>query len=206
MSGINPATGCGIKGPDCEHRNWGPLIGVFAFLYVIFSPTNAVATGTYCAVAEKTADGFVSLRVGPGVSYPLLATVVPRDLLWIDTGRCREFMGREFCDPTGKWVFVEKVFSIGGTNSAQGWINSKLVRQVACEEETVEAGQQIYFPCRNMNDGRFLVDGPDWAKKMSSLGYKKDMGYKLLKFTENVPERPNEWTNGVCLFEIVESE
>ena len=46
---------------------------------------------------------------------------------------------------------------------------------------TVEAAQQIYFPCRNMNDGRFLVHGPDWAKKMMSLGYKKDMGYKVLK-------------------------
>ena len=107
-------------------------IGDTAIILFALAHTPAQATETYCAVTEKAEDGFVSLRVGPSTSYRAVSRVMPSDLLWVDTGTCRDFEGAELCDPTGRWVFVEKVFSLNERlteHSAQGWINSHLIRQ-----------------------------------------------------------------------------
>lgn len=63
-----------------------------------------------------------------------------------------------------------------------------------------EAGQTTSFPCRNMGDGRYLVDGPDFAAMTKTLGYRETPSYKVLKFTKK--RSPDGWTNGICLFEL----
>ena len=106
-------------------------------LAIALAPTSAQATETWCAVTEKTADGFVNLRVGPGASYRIIAQVFPSDLLLIDTAPCREFEGTELCDQSGAWVFVEGVATLNQRSrgeSFQGWINSHFIRQVACDD------------------------------------------------------------------------
>jgi len=63
-----------------------------------------------------------------------------------------------------------------------------------------DAGQKTSFPCRNMGDGRFLVDGPNYSAMTRSLGYDAPPAYKVLKFTRKASE--DGWTNGICLFEL----
>lgn len=112
------------------------------FGYVIISlflacANSAGATGTYCAVTERTDDGYVSLRSGPGVRYQTVAELLPSDYLWIDTGECRDTHGSLLCDHSKKWVFVEKLFSLSGNTSASqtvGWVNSRFIRVVACSD------------------------------------------------------------------------
>lgn len=105
------------------------ILIVAAFLITTAAPASA--TGTYCAVAEKTPDGYVALREGPGVSYTRVAKLFPTAMLEIDTGTCREFIGRKLCDPSREWVFVEGVSS---NANHQGWAFSKLLRPIACDD------------------------------------------------------------------------
>lgn len=78
------------------------------------------------------------------------------------------------------------------------------------------AGQKIHFPCmKNKDDGRVLVDGPDYDRKLAALGYKKskdkwgavgyNVGYKVLGFekVKDDPSLPKLWMEGVCHFELV---
>ena len=95
----------------------------------------AKATDSWCAVPEKTPDGFISLRSGPGTQHAIVGRVVPSDSLLIDTGRCREAFGRQHCDESGKWGFVEVVYNLGKEQTTQsGWINTHHVRQIACAD------------------------------------------------------------------------
>jgi hypothetical protein len=94
-----------------------------------FMPSHpAFATNTFCAVIEKTADGFVNLREGPGSQHKIVGKVLPSNLLWVATEQCRSDFGQELCDPTGRWVFVERVFSLTPAPSSpyKGWINNSL--------------------------------------------------------------------------------
>jgi hypothetical protein len=94
------------------------------------------STATFCAVTERTSDGYVSLREGPTPQNRKLGEVLPSNLLIMATEQCRSDFGTQQCDPTGRWIFVEKVFPIGHHGSAQkGWILASLTRQIAYEGE-----------------------------------------------------------------------
>lgn len=43
---------------------------LLALMSIGLANTQAQATQTWCAVTEKSSDGFVAVRLGPGVSYP----------------------------------------------------------------------------------------------------------------------------------------
>lgn len=92
------------------------------------------ATSSWCGVTEKTSDGFVALRIGPSPKFQEVARVIPSDALTIDTGFCRSFMGKSYCDFSGKWVFVELITKLDGRSIVGGgWANSRYIRQVACD-------------------------------------------------------------------------
>lgn len=108
---------------------------LFAALLPLSSST-ASATGTYCAVTERTSDGFVSVREGPGVQYRSLGRLSPSDLLWIGTEKCRSDVGPSLCDEAETWVFAERVVTLQGVHSGlKGWVRASLVRQVTCGDE-----------------------------------------------------------------------
>lgn len=84
---------------------------------------------------------------------------------------------------------------------------------IALSASTATAGQKIDFPCtRNKTDGRVLVDGLDYAKKLASLGYEKradkwgtvdyNVGYNVLRF-EKVRNSDEVWAEGVCRLELI---
>jgi hypothetical protein len=109
------------------------FVGVLVFLAW---PGPSQATETFCAVTERTADGFVSLRDGPGSQYNSVGQVLPSNLLWVGTEKCRSDFGKQQCDMTERWVFVERVFSTAAVQSSlKGWIKQSLIRQVACTDE-----------------------------------------------------------------------
>jgi isocitrate lyase len=95
------------------------------------------ATGTFCAVTEKTSDGFVSVREGPGTIYKSSGRLSQSDLLWVATEQCRSDFGVSLCDETRTWAFVERVFSLSSTlrSNLKGWVRNKLIRQVGCEDD-----------------------------------------------------------------------
>lgn len=106
-----------------------------AVLALVFASTsNCMATNTFCAVIEKTADGFVSLRSGPGVENSIVGKILPDNLLWIGSETCRSDFGKAQCSPNGRWIFAERVFKPPATPlpNLKGWINATLIRQIAC--------------------------------------------------------------------------
>ena len=109
-------------------------IFIMLLVLVIISPRPSYATETFCAVTERTADGFVNLREGPNSEYKVVGKVLPADLLWVGSEQCRSDFGQSVCDPTGKWVFVERVFSLTSKSTLKGWINNRFVRQIACSD------------------------------------------------------------------------
>lgn len=114
------------------------LLAGSAIISLFLACTNSAgATGTYCAVTERTDDGYVSLRSGPSARYPAIAQLLPSDYLWIDTGECRDTHGSLLCDHSKKWVFVERLFALNGNTSPSqttGWVNSRFIRVVACSD------------------------------------------------------------------------
>ncbi len=94
----------------------------------------AVATGTFCAVTERTADGFVTLREGPDPHAAERGRLGTADFLWVATEACRADFGPRRCAEGGAWVFVERVFALPGSPNSglKGWANARLIRQVAC--------------------------------------------------------------------------
>jgi len=107
---------------------------MFAAILLVVS-SQAFATGTWCAHPKYTNDGFVNLRTGPGTSHSVVSSVISSDMLFIDTGRCREAFGNSFCDESGKWVFVEAVLDSGNSDeNKSGWINSSYIVQTGCSD------------------------------------------------------------------------
>lgn len=69
------------------------------------------------------------------------------------------------------------------------------------------ADEVIDFPCtKNLVDGRVLVDGPTWERKMKSLGYVLEDGayvpYKVLNFTQGKQHDPT-WADGECRMQLM---
>jgi SH3-like domain-containing protein len=102
-----------------------------------------LATHTFCAVTERTPDGFVNLREGPSTQYKVMGKVLPSDVLDVATEQCRDDFGQLLCDETGKWVFVEAVYSLthegqknvsGYGTALKGWAKNSLIRQIPCAE------------------------------------------------------------------------
>ena len=85
-------------------------------------------------MTERTPDGFVNIRQGPGVNYEILGKVLPSHFLWIGTEECRDDFGKMLCSRS--WVFVESVQAIGTLSPSplKGWIKESLVRAVACPD------------------------------------------------------------------------
>ena len=110
------------------------LIIIGAFVLEVIAPNAAFGTHTFCAVTEKTADGFVNLRGGPGPQYEILGRVFPSDFLGVATEPCRSDFGQTLCDLKGQWVFVEAVYRLSARNDStlKGWIKNSLIRQIAC--------------------------------------------------------------------------
>jgi len=88
----------------------------------------ALATQSYCRVVKPTPDGSVALRAGPGPKFPVVKRLQPHDLVWVDTGACRDGL----CDETRSWVFIEMVPRLDrradnsgrAPNYTQGWIRA----------------------------------------------------------------------------------
>ena len=67
----------------CQHsRTLSMLVGAFALGFA--SPNSAFATHTFCAT-ERTPDGFMNLREGPGTQYKVLGKILTSDLLDVAT-------------------------------------------------------------------------------------------------------------------------
>jgi len=115
-----------------------PRIFIFGSLGLAsLIPLDASATETFCAVIERTDDGFVTVREGPAANYSARGMLVPSDQLWMDTRHCRSDFGREFCDEKGAWLFVERVFPNGDPSRSKikGWVNSHFIRQIGCTND-----------------------------------------------------------------------
>lgn len=65
----------------------------------------------------------------------------------------------------------------------------------------------IDFPCfKNLTDGRVLVDGTQWDKKMRKLGYVLEDGafvpYEVLRFTQQTVH-DQIWADGMCRLKLL---
>jgi hypothetical protein len=100
------------------------LLGLLCFA----SPMLASATETYCGVTQHTPDGFVAIREGPGVGFPMRGKAIPSDFLYVGTEKCRDEFGALVCSPDASWVFVEEVAG----SKLKGWARGSLIRTVTC--------------------------------------------------------------------------
>jgi len=69
------------------------------------------------------------------------------------------------------------------------------------------AARTIDFPCsKNLVDGRVLVDGPAWDRKMRELGYVLPDGafvpYDVLNFRKQKSQDPI-WADGLCRMRLL---
>jgi hypothetical protein len=81
------------------------LYGFAGLSIVLACLTASQATERFCAFTERTTDGIVSLREGPGPQYNSVDQVLPSNLLWIGTENCRSDFGKQKCDMTERWGF-----------------------------------------------------------------------------------------------------
>lgn len=97
------------------------------------------ATTDSCAVTEKTPDGFVALRSGPGVNFPIVRRVLPTDGLYGEFTECGKSVGGKVpvCDQTNNWLYVKKVCPLPGCKETgeryEGWVSKRFIRFVGCE-------------------------------------------------------------------------
>ena len=112
---------------------------ILSFLILTISSLSAAATTTACAVSERTADGFLNLRIGPGNQFNIIGIVRPNDFLWVASEPCRSDFGSLQCDETNEWVFVERVFPFrsdarDAAGARKGWAHSRYIRYIACDD------------------------------------------------------------------------
>ena len=74
----------------------------------------------------------------------------------------------------------------------------------------VTQSQTIEFPCfKNMADGKVLVDGTQWDRKMQDLGYVLADGayvpWKVLTFTRQ-KTHDEMWADGTCHMQLLPVE
>lgn len=74
----------------------------------------------------------------------------------------------------------------------------------------VTQSQTIEFPCfKNMADGKVLVDGAQWDRKMQDLGYVLTDGayvpWKVLTFTQQ-KTHDEMWADGICHMQLLPVE
>ena len=55
----------------------------FAIFALVLIATPIYATSSWCAVSEKTSDGFINLRSGPGVKHSVVGKVIPSDVVFL---------------------------------------------------------------------------------------------------------------------------
>jgi uncharacterized protein YraI len=107
-------------------------ISIFVFLV----PNIATAAQSFCAVTERSSDGFVNLRAGPGENFSVLGRVKINHQLLVGTEQCRSDFGALLCSQNRQWVFVEKIWGEkAGLGIGKGWIGSKMIRQISCSDD-----------------------------------------------------------------------
>ena len=111
------------------------LVWIIPVSSMAFAPPPSFASETFCAVTERTSDGFVSVRSGPGTDYNVLGKVHLSDFLYVGTERCRNDFGPTLCSEDGRWVFVEEVRKQSKVFVLKGWIKNSLIRQVTCPDD-----------------------------------------------------------------------
>ena len=87
--------------------------------------------GHTCAYVIATADNFLAVRSGPGVTYSLAGKLKPND--FVDVSACVT----QSCK-AGPWRVIEHIdwSSDGdGEHPIRGWVNGRLLRQTACLDE-----------------------------------------------------------------------
>jgi hypothetical protein len=76
-----------------------------------------------CSVIQHTSDGFVAMRDGPGVEYPLLTQLYPGDVVFES-----EFVG--------PWVHISYILRRGPVS---GWVYGNYIRQAPCPDVALPA-------------------------------------------------------------------
>lgn len=111
-----------------------PMIRASILLLLLPISTSAEATADGCATVDRTPDGFLSLRAGPGRAFEEINRLYPGEQLWIDTATCEQVGGRSVCDP--RWVHVTSVRRIdsGSGRYTQGWAHRRYIRFYDCKD------------------------------------------------------------------------
>jgi uncharacterized protein YraI len=109
------------------------VLTIFSTGLLCIAADAASATGTWCAHAVQTADGFLNVRAGPSTEYAVIRKVTISNQLEIDTGVCRETLGVLQCDESRRWVFVEAIDGAFDEGNV-GWVNESFLQQVECPE------------------------------------------------------------------------
>jgi hypothetical protein len=102
---------------------------ITALMTALFAFSMAAkASETFCAVTEKTNDGFVEVREGPGMHFSGLGKITISDFLYVGTEQCRNDFGPSLCSSDQQWSFVEEVAG----SKLKGWVRSTLLRRIKC--------------------------------------------------------------------------
>ena len=127
---------------DIRKLVFSRLLAATAVLSGCGLSSEAFATSTWCGVYDNSTDRYLNLRAAPSPQYRIVGRVVKSDLLWVDTGQCRDAFpdgkrefGQAVCAKNRSWVFVEAVFRDGADTRIKGWANSAYIRQVSCPDE-----------------------------------------------------------------------
>lgn len=107
-------------------------IAIVALVAALATP--ALATEDFCAVVLKTPDGFLAMRSGPGMRFPIKMKLKQGDVLYADTRKC--VIGRpNICDDSGTWVYVYAVQNVDAkADKVEGWIAGAFVQTFLCPE------------------------------------------------------------------------
>lgn len=113
------------------------ILIILPIMFIVFASATvpSFATSTFCAVTEKTYDGFVSVRSGPGITFQILGKAYPNDFLYVGTEKCRSDFGPLLCSNNHQWVFVEEISGRAVSSKLKGWVRESLIRQVNCPHE-----------------------------------------------------------------------
>ena len=124
---------------DIRKLVFSRLLAATAVLSGCGLSSEAFATSTWCGVYDNSTDRYLNLRAAPSPQYRIVGRVVKSDLLWVDTGQCRDAFpdgkrefGQAVCAKNRSWVFVEAVFRDGAETRIKGWANESYIRQVSC--------------------------------------------------------------------------